>query len=312
MDSVKIHFAGGWGRKFDPEKQFSYVLNHYNFIHSGKDADFVVHVPANRKVANRLLRNFRKKDNKTHIYYTAEQIWRDGEFDFIFSFEHETPEKPHHFRIPNYPLRMWKHGFDYSDLIKGPDYSDIIMGEDRKFCCFVTSNQRVGPGAAKRREFFEALSRYKRVDSGGKVLNNIGDIAPSPGPYGDVLGKIEFMRGYKFSISFENKSYPGYVTEKITEAMLAGCIPLYCGDPLVHTDFNTGSFVNFEDVDPNSTPLDNVEEMVRRVAEIDQDDDLYEKILREPFLHGNKKTKMFDKDYMMRGWHRAFSSRGER
>lgn len=37
------------------------------------------------------------------------------------------------------------------------------------------------------------------------------------------------MRRYKFTIAFENQSYPGYVTEKIADALMAGTVPIYWG-----------------------------------------------------------------------------------
>ena len=34
---------------------------------------------------------------------------------------------------------------------------------------------------------------------------------------------------YNFTIAFENSDYPGYITEKIIHAFIAGTIPLYWG-----------------------------------------------------------------------------------
>ena len=69
-------------------------------------------------------------------------------------------------------------------------------------------------------------------------LNNVG---------GPVKNKIDFIMDHKFTIAFENSSYPGYTTEKIFEPMLVNSIPLYWGNPLVDRDFNTKSFLNFHD-----------------------------------------------------------------
>jgi hypothetical protein len=43
--------------------------------------------------------------------------------------------------------------------------------------------------------------------------------------------KVDTLSGYKFSICFENTSYPGYVTEKIIDCLVAGTIPIYIGAP---------------------------------------------------------------------------------
>ena len=55
--------------------------------------------------------------------------------------------------------------------------------------------------------------------------------APS---YSSFLGRVgskrEALEQYKFSICYENaRDIPGYVTEKIFDCFLAGCIPIYWG-----------------------------------------------------------------------------------
>ncbi len=59
--------------------------------------------------------------------------------------------------------------------------------------------------------------------------------------------------------------------------MLANALPIYCGNPEVHCDFNEKSFINchrFEDLDA----------VVERVIEIDQDDELYLSYMSKPYL----------------------------
>ncbi len=43
--------------------------------------------------------------------------------------------------------------------------------------------------------------------------------------------KTETISRYKFAVCFENMSYPGYVTEKIIDCLVAGLIPIYLGAP---------------------------------------------------------------------------------
>ncbi len=128
---------------------------------------------------------------------------------------------------------------------------------DRKFCSFVVSNSQFCD--PMRRKFFERLSKYKKVDSGGRFLNNIG---------GPVKDKIEFCRGYKFNIAFENSSSPGYTTEKIMEAYVAQTVPIYYGNPTVDTDFRPDSMVRVVDED-------DIERAVEEVIRLDSDDSAY-------------------------------------
>ena len=54
---------------------------------------------------------------------------------------------------------------------------------------------------------------------------------------GKIDNKNETLKKYKFSICYENaKGYPGYITEKIFDCFLAGCVPVYLGAPNI-TDF---------------------------------------------------------------------------
>ena len=101
----------------------------------------------------------------------------------------------------------------------------------RGFCSFLYSNEK----ARERIDFFHRLSEVGRVDSGGKVLNNIGY---------RVEDKLKFYGKYKFSIAFENSQFPGYTTEKILHAFMANTVPIYWGNPLVGNDFNPDSFIN--------------------------------------------------------------------
>jgi hypothetical protein len=109
------------------------------------------------------------------------------------------------------------------------------------------------------------LSKYKKVDSGGRALNNIGYL---------VGNKLEFIKDYKFTIAFENSEYPGYTTEKLVHPKLVDSIPLYWGNPSVSKDWNTKSFISLYD-------FKSINEFIDFVKSVDNDDNLYYKILSE-------------------------------
>lgn len=56
--------------------------------------------------------------------------------------------------------------------------------------------------------------------------------------------KVATMTGFRFSLSFENYSFPGYVTEKIFDSFLAGCVPVYCGAPDIESFVPRECFVD--------------------------------------------------------------------
>jgi hypothetical protein len=51
-----------------------------------------------------------------------------------------------------------------------------------------------------------------------------------PSYKGSIKSKNETYQNYKFAICYENvKDFPGYITEKIFDCFLAGCVPIYLG-----------------------------------------------------------------------------------
>jgi hypothetical protein len=154
--------------------------------------------------------------------------------------------------------------FQYSDFFQELKIRKTFLTSHlelkTRFCNFIYSNCWAQD---LRTKIFKELNEYKRVDSGGRYLNNIG---------GTVKDKLSFQRECKFSIAFENTSYDGYSTEKLTEAFASGTIPIYYGDPRIAEDFNEDSFINMHS-------LGSIEAVVDRVKEIDTNDELYLKMM---------------------------------
>jgi hypothetical protein len=65
-----------------------------------------------------------------------------------------------------------------------------------------------------------------------------------PSARGSVTSKRAVMQRYRFCICYENASYPGWLTEKMLDAMFAGSVPVYLGDPEVTTLVPAGAFVD--------------------------------------------------------------------
>ena len=154
-------------------------------------------------------------------------------------------------RMPLFPIH------DAYPLLKNRIFEPQKWLVERKFCSFIVSN---GSHADPLRiKFFESLSKYKKVDSGGKFMNNIGR---------RVLNKNEFCKQYKFNIAFENSSHIGYTTEKIMEAYAVQTIPIYYGNPEVGKDFRLDSMVRVADKNDFDRAID-------EIIHLDNDDEAY-------------------------------------
>lgn len=205
--------------------------------------------------------DFVKYPKAVRIFHTGECVVPNfNECDYAIGFD-RINFGDRYCRVPLY--YFYKDA--YNTAKEKHLHAEEVFGEERSFCSFTVSNDS---GQSERKEFFELLSQYKQVDSGGRYLNNIG---------GSVKDKFEFDKKHKFSIAFENCCHPGYVTEKIVEAFAAGCIPIYYGAPDVALDFNPEAFINCRD-------YDSFEDVVEKIKEIDANDELYLKMLKAPIF----------------------------
>jgi hypothetical protein len=91
-----------------------------------------------------------------------------------------------------------------------------------RFCCMVVSNTR-GEQSQRRLALFDELNRWRPVDSGGKILNNLGYRPPRG------LEFLEWIAQYRYMICLENSRAPDYLTEKPFQPWFAGTVPIYDG-----------------------------------------------------------------------------------
>ena len=157
----------------------------------------------------------------------------------------------------------------------------VPFSDRAHFCGFVVSN----PTCAFRNQAFDAIHGYKPVDSGGNLYNNIGGplALKYPGGGSGDLSKYHFFSDRRFSISFENARSPGYITEKVLHAKMAGCVPLYWGDSNT-ADFVPQSFVNVSSVTDPAV-------LVKVIQKLEAHPEMCAKMAATPILDEEKKQK---------------------
>jgi len=212
----------------------------------------------------------------TRVCITYENLYPDfSECDYCMAYLHL--DHPRYLRMPDWAIIHQPEQF-----LKEPGYADRIINESRDFCAFVASKGNLRR-TRKRVEFFKQLNCCKRVNSGGRVMNNVGE---------PVADHYAFARKHRFYMAFENASYPGYTTEKIADGMTNGCIPIYWGDPMVGADFNPRSFINVSNFSDDAAAI-------RHILEIEDQPSLYRRYLEEPFFHENKIPSIFDEQRVL-------------
>lgn len=251
MKEIKVNFIDFWGG-FNPESNFiiDTLRKEYKVIISN-EPDYL----------------FCSTFGLSHLRYRCVKIQFIGEnispdfnaYDYAIGFDHLT-YGDRYLRLPLYLVS--------ENFAQFPKQKMVIPSEllNRKFCSIVVSNSKLADPMRER--FFQLLSKYKQVDSGGRLWNNVG---------GPVADKLSFIKQYKFNIAFENSRVAGYTTEKIMDPMVVNSLPIYWGNPQVGADFNPKSFVNVHD-------FNSIEDAVDYVVELDKYDDLYIEKMSEPWL----------------------------
>ena len=254
MKKIKINFSDFW-IGFNPTDNYFYNLLIQEFdVEISNNPDYLFFY---------IFGNSHQYYNCKKIFYTGENIAPPLDYaDYSFSFDYMEDER--NYRLPHYLLYP-----GYYDLINKK--IDVSLA-NRKFCNFVVSNG----GCDIRNNFFLKLSKYKKVDSGGRFMNNIGHA---------IDNKVKFQSEYKFSIAFENNAYRpqwiGYTTEKIMEPMTVNSLPIYWGNPRIDLEFNTKSFINWYD-------FKSEDDIIDYIIELDKDDSKYLEKLNNFWFIDNK------------------------
>lgn len=256
LPTLKLNFGYFWPSFNNHDNYFTKLLSKRYNVEISDDPDFYIftHHFYNNNIKDYL------KYNCHRIFFGYENVRADWKVcDYVFDSDYYSNE-PRHKRYP-----LWS-GYDIKKLTLPKDLKEF--SKKTKFCCMLVSN----PNASERIEFFHKLCEYKKVDSAGRYLNNVGH---------SVENKIDFIKDYKFVISFENSSYPGYTTEKLIEPMLVNSIPVYWGNPVVGNDFNTRSFVNVND-------FTSFEEAINTIIDLDTNDQKYLEMASQPWFNNNE------------------------
>lgn len=261
MKTVKIKYVGFWDG-FDPETNIIYQVlkKHYDVVITD-DADYII----------------------CSLFGTPYDYCHFPQVRIMYSGENYIPD----FNVIDYALCPYPVEFldrcCYRPVLLGNfercqdlqnkdrNYSSSILDEKPYFANFIAGHESE---FNIRGDFFKKLSKYKRVESPGKYLNNMSD--------SQVVSfldssKTDFQRKCKFTLCFESTKHEGFVTEKITDAFYSDTIPVYYGSSTVTDIFNSEAFINCSD-------FDSFDDVVNKIIELDNDDEKYLEMLRQPIF----------------------------
>ena len=261
--TITIKFLNFWNG-FDPEKnKFTDALRaKFDVVALDSDGnetpDILFYSPTGKKSHH--------KYDCLKIYWTGENDVPDfNQFDYAISHRNIDIDG-RHLRYPLYNL------YEEWERILNPADIDTDAAYQRGFCTAVIKNSLHCD--RQRLRILDLVESYKPITYGGRFRNNTG---------GCVEDKMSFISKYKFNLALENSSVPGYVTEKLMEALAARTVPIYWGAPDVAADFNPEAFMNFSD-------YDSTDSFVRALKRIDNDREEYVAMLKSPAIIADKHT----------------------
>ncbi len=245
VKKIRISFAD-YKRPFNPEDNLILDLLRRRYeVEFCDKPDFVIDIGLGHKYV--------EYEGSVKILVNGENNHPDFNFFDYAAGSDDISFGDRYYRLPHFAM--------YRDFGRMAPVNPLSDDEllNRGFCSFVVSRGTGRRGDPMRELFFNELSKYKKVDSGGRYLNNIG---------GPVHDKLEFCRRYKFHIAFENSSSPGYTTEKLMQAFCADTLPIYYGNPDVGKDFHPEAMVLVRD-------MDDVKRAIDEIIRLDKDDAAY-------------------------------------
>ena len=128
------------------------------------------------------------------------------------------------------------------------------IGERERFCAMVASHDF----DCVREKITKEIATISQVSCGGKFMHNDETLKSE---FND--NKKEYLSHFVFNICPENTNAYGYVTEKIFESIVSGCIPIYWGsynDPEPQI-INKDAVIFFEPGKDNSKQITFIEEL---------------------------------------------------
>ena len=153
------------------------------------------------------------------------------------------------------------------------DLAPLVPWGDRKFLCMVMANKHyssLGNRFSHSPTFQMAMRsqlhdfRYGAIEYFTNHMKRDDFHLYGNGYLEDrsIGDKLSTIRDYKFSLCFENGAYPGYVTEKIIDCLVAGVMPIYMGAPDIGKYIPRTLFID-------ASESSSFEDLKKRILEID-------------------------------------------
>lgn len=168
---------------------------------------------------------------KVKVFFTGEDVdvrftafkdycTKDCDLSLGFRYEDELENATNYLRYPLWILYYFGYTEDKDKIRAQVKTFNDAKSNAGRFACLVASHDDQG----MRQKMCNIINAIAPVSCGGKFLHNDETLKTE---FGD--DKIAYLKNFMFNLCPENVSVKGYVTEKIFQSFLGGCIPIYFG-----------------------------------------------------------------------------------
>jgi len=159
-----------------------------------------------------------------HFKYPFKLI-KENKIDYIYGCVMDN-KKNNRFKLPLY-INYYK-GWEQENYYSVKYFKDLnnnkIEKEElikKEFCTLIARHDNWNT----RKNIYNKLINIDKITCPSQLLNNFDNEKMNE------IGKKDFLKNYIFNLCPENSKYnfPGYITEKLMDCCVSGCIPIYCG-----------------------------------------------------------------------------------
>ena len=197
----------------------------------------------------------RENVHKKSMQHWSHQFINDKRFRLSLGFD--EIDHTEYLRHPFWLMwSVFEPTDNYEDIKRKIEYMNSPLNksfDERRFCSFLCSHDDIG-----RKKIYSQLSEIDKVDCDGKLFHNNDTLITK---FKD--NKLEYLKDYRFNLTPENTDYPGYCTEKLVEAISAGCIPIYngCNNNPEPDIFNHSAIIFIKMTEENKEAISLVKEL---------------------------------------------------
>jgi glycosyltransferase involved in cell wall biosynthesis len=244
LPQINVH--GDYQERHNIPKKFSFVYNlpqgEYDVVFLQDDTilnyiNGTIKVDVHGKIVVARVCENRKFFNQASVVETV--LNNAHKFDMILTWDVELLALSNAVFCPLTDLSQ------FNTLPEVLDMTQLKVYSKSEHVACITSTKSFLPGHRTRLDIVDSIKG--RVDLYGRGIR-------------EIKSKLEVLSKYRYCVVIENDIMENYYTEKITDCLLTGTVPLYYGCPNISSYFDAEGIITFHSAEELLTILDKIDE----------------------------------------------------